>query len=91
MYQVCKKTLAALDELENEGILYNRKKIPVVLSDVNFNDEQVDVFAYVLTDFKEYLLSLPLLPSFTKEHALQYRSKRDRESDQENILSVVKN
>ena len=88
---MCKKTLEVLDELEDEGVLYDRKTISVVLSDDNVNDQQVDVFAYVLGNFKGHLLNLPLLSSFTLEQAQQYRPKHDRESDQSNILSFVKN
>ena len=72
-------------------MLYDRKTISVVLSDANVNDQQVDVFAYVLGSFKGHLLNLPFLSSFTQEHAQQYRPKHDRETDQNNIRSYVKN
>jgi len=90
VYQVCRKTLNALDDLEDEGVLYDRKMIPIVLSDANVNEQQIDVFTYILGNFKASLLELPFLSSFSEEHAKQYRSRQDRDEDQESIRSFVK-
>ena len=87
---MCRKTLKALDDLEDEGVLYDRKVVPVVLSDANFNDQQINVFVYILGNFKASLLDLPFLSNFSEEHAEQYRTKQDRDEDQESIRSFVK-
>lgn len=90
VYEVCNTTLAKLDELEEEGVLYHRKAIPVMLSDIPFKDEHLNAHTYVLTSFKEYLLDLSFLSSFSQQHALTYASKDERECDAKDIRSHVK-
>ena len=89
VYEVCDKTLAKLDDLEDVGVLYDRKKITVVLTDANFNEESIDAFAYIMSTYKKDLLDLDFISNYTEEHAKLYTPKHDRAAS--DILKYVKN
>eukprot|EP00112_Aurelia_sp_Birch-Aquarium-sp1_P006785 Seg1741.2 transcript_id=Seg1741.2/GoldUCD/mRNA.D3Y31 product="Troponin C-akin-1 protein" protein_id=Seg1741.2/GoldUCD/D3Y31 len=89
VYEVCDKTLAKLDDLEDVGVLYDRKKIAVALTDANFNEENIDAFAYIMNNYKKDLLHLDFISNYTEEHAKLYTPKHDRTAS--DILKYVKN
>ncbi|XP_065054506.1 putative gamma-glutamylcyclotransferase CG2811 [Rhopilema esculentum] len=90
VYEVCDHTLANLDDLEDEGVLYDRKKIQVALTDSNFNQQHIDAFAYVITNGNSNLLNFEFLSNFTHEIAKHYCPKTDRTIIYQDILKEVK-
>ena len=88
VYEVCDKTLAKLDDLEDVGVLYDRKKITVALTDANVNEESIDAFVYIMNNYKKDLLDLDFISKYTEEHAKLYTPKSDRTAY--DILKYVK-
>ena len=75
-----------LDTLEGVGEYYD-------LEDVEIKGEEdcEKIQVYVLNDFKEELLSLQLIDSYTEEHCKTYVKREDRERPKEYVISQVKN
>ena len=73
-----------LDKFECVGTLYDVMQMEVL---TQFNQSILCV-AYILNEFHPNLLELPMLQSYTKEHASSY--VWDERSTYEEIISQVK-
>eukprot|EP00794_Sanderia_malayensis_P014321 gene14321-15810_t len=91
VYQVCGQVLQKLDELECEGVLYDRSLISVVLPDDNLNNRCIEAHAYIIKNFKENLLELPMIANYTEEHAERYKKRVQRDFSLENLVELLKN
>jgi len=87
VYRINKQTLEELDVLENHPTLYVRELQDVVAS----NGTKHKAFIYLLKTFKEEMLELELLDSYSSRgsHGKIYVSSEDDLQKPEEILQVA--
>jgi hypothetical protein len=86
VYEVDKQMLDSLDDLESHPKGYTRTPIQCISLDEKSKDKTLDCEAYFLTDFKNHLLDLPFLKSYTSHPSepvcySNYKPKLEREKD----------
>nr|XP_002124027.1 putative gamma-glutamylcyclotransferase CG2811 [Ciona intestinalis] len=84
LYEVDDEMLKTLDKLENHPTLYLRSKIQVKR---NTESDVIECDAYLLTNYKLELLTLPMLTSYNITTSSSYISPQERSSS-ETLKSV---
>jgi len=78
LYEVDDKMLAKLDELEDHPNYYQRRIETVIKND---DKKEIDCWIYILKQYKEEMLKLPMLSNYRSEddHGRPYIARSERE------------